>query len=282
MHISPRYFILSVSIFCWTGVFAVGSSSFGDTYTSKKMYAPLNHDSVIRDALKSLGSNALDLQRELIRWDSFKIVVGIFPFIVGARMIDDPINHCFINRAEHKDINQMDEFFHQFAQYGFVFPVFMGASLSLAARDPDVRFTSRMFMTGFPFVYISKEIIKKFDSGKIVLRPWREGYSRCKRVSGGFPSGHLAMYTYAAVLYGKRFGWKYAVPLGALTALCGIAFLNCNRHYASQIVGGVGLGALWAYATDKVVSKRFNNDDFSMGVALNSYNKPALTLACSF
>lgn len=282
MNISTHQtFLFYALVFFVTSPVCASRKNFYESCDGKKLFAPLNQESVVRDAFKSSFWNVLSLGRELFRWDSYKIVVGVFPFIIAGRMADERINNCFINRRFHKNRNQLSSFFQQFGRYGFVFPVFLGGCLSIAARDPDVRFTSRMFILGFPFVYLCKEIIKKLDSGQIKLRPWCEGFSREKRADGGFPSGHIAIYSYAAVLYGKRFGFPFALPLGALTALTGIAFINCNRHYASQVVAGVGLGALFAYAADKVVDKRLYKD-FSFGIDSCCDGKPALSLSYSF
>jgi membrane-associated phospholipid phosphatase len=102
-------------------------------------------------------------------------------------------------------------------------------------------------------------LIKKFDVhmvGKGCLRPWNEHFSSVQRARGGFPSGHLATVSYAATLYGVRFGPKWGVPLGLLTAAVGVSFLNCNRHYISQILAGVGLGAIYGVAASKQVDFR--------------------------
>jgi hypothetical protein len=269
-------------IFCdYPGFFSCNPWSC-EPQEEKPWCAPLNEDSVARDALASAAWNVLDLGRELFRWDSYKIIIATFIPVIIGKTVDERVNECFINRGLHRNKNQLNCFFQQFGRYGFVFPVFLGCTLSIAARSPDVRFTSRMFILGFPFVYLCKEIIKKWDSGQIRLRPWCEGFSREQRACGGFPSGHVAIYAYAAFLYGKRFGLPFALPLGALTALTGIAFINCNRHYVSQVVAGVGLGALFAYAADKVVEKRLCCEELCCGFDVCSDGKPALSLSCRF
>jgi membrane-associated phospholipid phosphatase len=86
------------------------------------------------------------------------------------------------------------------------------------------------------------------------LRPWHELYcSSHTRSGGGFPSGHMAETTYIAALFGMRYGAKYAIPLSLYAAWLGIVFVNCNRHYASQIIAGAGLGLLYACAAQRLI-----------------------------
>jgi hypothetical protein len=251
-------------------------------YHPDRMYAPLNQDSLLKDSFKSVAWSAIDLNLNLFHWDSLKVFVATFPIYAAARMADEKLSHCFINRRLHRNKHQMSEFGHQFGQYAIAFPCFIGACLSVAARDPDVRQTSRMFCIGFPFVYlVSHALLKKFDYGCAGLRPWCEFFSRHKRSPGGLPSGHMALYSYAAFLYGLRFGPKYALPFGALAAFSGIALINCNRHYASQIVAGAGLGALYALAVSKTVDKKLGQS-YECSLDLDHKGQPAVKMAYKF
>ncbi len=113
-----------------------------------------------------------------------------------------------------------------------------------------------MLLLGIPFVIFGKDIIKKLDAD-FCLRPWHQDFCQThKQAMGGFPSGHMAQATYIATLYGMRFGPKLAIPLAFFAAGLGIVFLNCNRHYLSQLVAGVGLGALYGIAANKVIDSK--------------------------
>ncbi|HEV2600672.1 MAG TPA: phosphatase PAP2 family protein [Candidatus Babeliales bacterium] len=252
-----------------------------DLRVKKPMYAPFNCDSKIKDAFVGVFRNTIDLHRELFNWDSFKIGVGLFPGIVFGRMIDERLQNCFINRSCHKNINQMGKFSQQFAKCGIVFPIFAAGCLSIGARNPDVRETSRIFLNGLPFVYWFAHLIKGCKVGKIDLRPWREEFSCTNRAHGGFPSGHLSWYAYAAALYGKRFGWRAAVPLGGLAVFTAASFVNCNRHYASQLIAGAGIGILYAFAADKVIDKKLY-DNFDFSCSYDPYRGAAVKVSYTF
>src|SRR3546814_2989372 len=47
-----------------------------------------------------------------------------------------------------------------------------------------------------------------------------------------------ALPIYMTVLYGLRYGVKAAAPIGIFGTFLGVTFLNCNRHYLSQLVAG--------------------------------------------
>jgi len=57
-------------------------------------------------------------------------------------------------------------------------------------------------------------------------------------------------------LFGMRHGWKWAVPLSLFSTFVFADFLNCNRHYLSQLLAGVGFGLIYAFAADKVIHRR--------------------------
>ena len=126
-----------------------------------------------------------------------------------------------------------------------------------------------MLLLGIPFVIFGKDIIKTFDAD-FCLRPWHEDFcSTHKQAMGGFPSGHMAQATYIATLYGMKFGHQLAVPLAFFAAGLGIIFMNCNRHYLSQIVAGAGLGALYGVAASKVIDSKLA-DNVSLGICFDN------------
>lgn len=209
--------------------------------------------------LHTVAQDIVGINLNIVSFSTFKIFVSMFPFVLVGRMVDGRLQSCFYDRVHHKNICQLDDACRMFAKHSLVFPCCLAGALSCAARDDDVKETSRMFIKGLPFVMLVSNLIKKFDVcivGKGCLRPWNEHFSRVKRSRGGFPSGHLATVSYAATLYGVRFGPKWGVPLGLLTAAVGVSFLNCNRHYISQILAGIGLGAMYGVAASKQVDFR--------------------------
>lgn len=234
---------------------------------------------------KAIGGVLRDvflLQVELFTWDTFKVVVGTLPFWVGGRMVDDKIHHCFYDRAHHKNLHQMHNGLYEFAKNSLAIPIVCLGTGVVWARDEEFRETSRVFLIGLPFVIWSKHLIKKVhtDSCK---RPWNEHFSREKQAYGGFPSGHMAEIVYSTVLFGKRLGPKVAIPLGLVSAFLGFTFINCNRHYTSQIAAGAGLGVIYALAADKLITKNLERKHpVEMDLALNEHGKPEVHLGVSF
>jgi membrane-associated phospholipid phosphatase len=223
--------------------------------------------------------DAVALNVGLIDWDSLKIISSIFPFFVASRMIDSRLQNCFYQRCNHRNVNQLPRWCHEAIRYGIGLPIgFLGLQ-GLLARDPNLHETGRIFLIGMPFVIFGKELIKKIRCDAC-LRPWNQYFSRTARAFGGFPSGHMAEASYMALLYGLRFGPVYGIPLTILSVLLGIIFLNCNRHYLSQLVAGVGLGAVYAVSAYKLIDKRLDN--LSINVCMDSQGYPCLNIGCDF
>lgn len=83
-----------------------------------------------------------------------------------------------------------------------------------------------------------------------------------------FPSAHTMIATSAAAfvddLYREKYGWKVSVPVWASVAFVGYARMDRDRHWASDVVGGLALGYLienivyeWHYGDGGVTPRRF-------------------------
>jgi membrane-associated phospholipid phosphatase len=208
---------------------------------------------------KALLRDALELHRNLITWNSFEIATALFPAFVGARMVDKRLQNCFYDRECHKNIWYFPKRCHDLAQWSIAIPIILIGGEFFFTKSEDMRETSRIFLLGLPFVIWTKTLIKKIQF-EANMRPWHEDFDRVKRASGGFPSGHMAEAMYAALLYGMRYGPRFAVPFGLVAAFVGVTFVACNRHYISQIVAGAGLGAVYAVAAYKLVDTRIKEN----------------------
>jgi len=219
------------------------------------------------------------IHKNLFTWDSFKIIVTAFPFFVGLRMIDEKLQRCFYDEKRHRNKNKPPKWCEAVAKFSISVPIVFLGSDALFAKDEEFRKTGRIYLTGMPFVIWTKDLIKRLRF-EACLRPWHEDFSCEKRSLGGFPSGHVAEATYTAVLYGMRFGPRYAVPLGAAAVVVGSIFLACNRHYASQLIAGAGFGAMYAVAANKLINERLD-DTVKVGFKMNKRG-PAMTLSFRF
>lgn len=235
--------------------------------------------------LGMIWRDVIDLNRyALFSFDTIKVILGSFPFYGATRLIDERIQGAFHNNCCHRDKNQAPEWCRKLSQYGLGVPITALGLMSIFGGNQEFKTTGRIFLIGMPFVIFGKDIIKKFNFNAN-LRPWCDRFPCDKRALGGFPSGHMAEVTYMTVLYGLRYGVKAAVPLGIFSTFLGVTFLNCNRHYVSQLVAGAALGTIFALAADKVIDKRLEeayNAEFSYAFDVNSTGAPSLKLSCIF
>lgn len=236
------------------------------------------------DAAKWLGGIIKDvavLQINMISWDSFKTIASVFPFFIGARMLDEPTHSYFYDHSHHKNKNQLPNWCETFAKTTSMgVPLVLLGSQAFLSRDVEFQATSRMLLLGMPVVVWGKDFIKKaqFDA---CLRPWNEKFSCKQRAFGGFPSGHVAQATYTAVLYGMRYGPKFSIPLGLISASIGLMFVGCNRHLLSQVVAGVGFGAMYGIAANRLLDEKLEKE-LLVSMDVNDRGGPVIKLACSF
>lgn len=227
-----------------------------------------------------VGKNMFEINKNLFSWDSLKIITATFPFFVGSRMIDEKLQNCFYDQKNHRNVYQIPAWCHDVGRLSIGIPIVLLGMQSFLSRDEDFRVTSQVFLSGVPFVILGKKLIKKFKFDAS-LRPWNEKFDKNDRSHGGLPSGHVAEAMYTAVLYGMRFGYKFAIPLGALTIFVGVSFLTCNRHYLSQLIAGAGFGALYAVAASKAVDSQLSKK-ISFSVSSNEKGEPLFGLSCRF
>lgn len=216
--------------------------------------------------LGELFFDVLAINRHLFSIDTAKILTGFTPAYLVARRLDEPVQQNFYDQTIHKNINQMYESCHKVAKVGVGVPMVALSGLAFYGWTDELRLTGRIFALGLPFVHWTKDLIKTLEA-KPCLRPWHEDFSAEKRSPGGFPSGHMANITYAASLFGMRFGLPWAVPLGAFASFVFADFINCNRHYFSQLLAGAAFGLIYAVAAQKVIERKLH-EQWAIGCGL--------------
>lgn len=243
----------------------------------KRSYFVQSVGEAITDAFKDI----FVLNKNLFTWNSFKIICSVFPIFVTARMLDEKLQRCFYDPTCHKNINQMPAWCHDVAKTSIAVPIVLLGLDAFLSRDDDRRWTAQILLVGMPFVIWTKTLIKqmKFDA---CLRPWNEKFSCEQRAFGGFPSGHMAQALYMAVLYGKRFGPAYAVPLGFLAAFIGVTFVSCNRHYISQVIAGAAFGSIYALAASKLVDDKLASRRVKLGIGMDENGRPTFSANVSW
>lgn len=235
----------------------------------------------------NIGRDVVSLLAHIWDWDTFKILVGFFPAFIASRMIDNGVQDNFFCHGCHRNVNQLPGWCHTLAQWGFSVPIVALGSLVVFSKNYEFRQTGWMLWIGLPFLIWGKKIIKVFDTNYFdadcCLRPWHQDFCGAahQRHPGGLPSGHMAEAVYLAVLYGSRFGPAFGVPLGALAVGVGAVFLNCNRHYLSQLIAGVALGTIFAVAANKVIDHRMA-ERVSIGFGQDSQGSPGFNVSWKF
>lgn len=247
------FFIIGYLVFA-TVIFYHFDSYAKNIYCTKK----IKKQRRIYKAARFFGEIIVDavmLQVKLFTMQSVHVIAGFTPFYLASRMVDERLQNNFYDHTCHANIYQLPQRCHDIAHYGVGVPMVFLSSLAVWGWNEDLRMTARMFAIGLPFVHSGKDIIKKLRF-KSCLRPWHEKFDKNNRSSGGFPSGHMANAVYMTALFGMRHGAKWGIPLGIFASFVFVDFLNCNRHYLSQLVAGAGLGLLFAYAANAVISQK--------------------------
>lgn len=225
----------------------------------------------LRCLLNATGNaiqDIINLHLNMISTETFIVIAATMSPYLISRQIDENIQCHFFSHTNHKNINQCPHWCKSLVRFGIGVPIVAFGSQLFLSKDPEWRETAWMLLLGFPFVIFGKNIIKTFDAD-FCLRPWHEDFCQNhKRGGGGFPSGHMAEASFIATLYGMRFGHKLAVPLTFFAAALGIIFINCNRHYLSQLIAGAGLGAIYGIAANKVIDHKLCQN-WNMGLCVN-------------
>lgn len=67
--------------------------------------------------------DALELHKNLLSWDTFKIATALFPLYIGTRMIDERLQNCFYDKKNHKNIYCIPKQCHDLAQWSIAIPI---------------------------------------------------------------------------------------------------------------------------------------------------------------
>jgi PAP2 superfamily len=205
---------------------------------------------------------------------------GFVPAYLIARHTDDSMHGRFYDNEYHKDIHQLPrKLCKAFGDEGIAVTIGVFSSLAIFARDERLRQTSSMFAKGVVAIQITKKIIKEATSHECNIRPYCGRFEKVKTY-GGFPSGHMAVSSFMAFLYGIRHGRRWGIPLGAYAIANFGVGLNCNRHYASQLIAGAALGTAYAFATLKTLNEKYEHLDCQ--ITADRYGKPAIQMTYSY
>jgi len=229
------------------------------------------------------AQDLIDVNRNVFTsLDTLKILTGVLPVYLVSRYCDDSIHSSFYNAGLHKNLAQMPEWLHTFASKAVTgLTVTFVTFPFLNGIHEEVRQTSSVMTMGAVSLSMIRNILKYSFKARSAFRPWHGDFSSSCRTLGGFPSGHMAMATYLASLYGLRHGKRWGFPLSVFASFVFATSLNGNRHYASQLVGGFGLGLMYGVASYKLLNSRFGSNT-SIGLSIDDQNRTNLSLTYEF
>lgn len=226
--------------------------------------------------------DAVRLHKNLFSFETAALSAAIVPAVLATRRFDDHIQSYFYDKSCHKNTRQAPKWITELARVLNAPTIAILSICSFFTADQEFKLTGRAMLVSIPFLIYVNQAIKNFKCD-MSLRPWHQDFSREEQASGGFPSGHVSKATYLAVLYGMRFGYKFAVPFSMFAAFTGAAFIASNRHYTSQVVAGVGFGAAYALAASKLVDMHLDKSkSLALDLTVNHNGGPALKLSYQF
>jgi hypothetical protein len=219
----------------------------------------------------------------LVSKQSLVLVSAFAPVYAAARAIDDHLHDGLYDHRHHKNLFCSGSYCKPFVDddIGLVIP-FVGLSLGqLLSSDPQNKVTGSLLLSGMVSVIIAKFVIKELTRGhEWCRRPYCERFEK-KIKYGGFPSGHTATATYMTLFFAFRKGIRWAFPIGVYSGILAGLSVACNCHYASQVVAGIGLGALYAVAAHKVAQDRLQ-ENWSIDCSIDGAGRPSLRVSYAF
>ncbi len=230
--------------------------------------------------LVTLLRDATLLNRDLFTWHTWAIISATFPAYIGGRILDEPFHDVFYDSYHHRNLNQLPNWAVDYSDALIFGPFAILGSLTFLAKDIELRLTSRVFLEGMCFIWVARNIIKSFET-RVHVRPKNEHFDKNKRYYGGFPSGHMATSIYMTMLFGMRCGHRFAIPLAFASLSTAAVLISSNRHYFSQVIAGAAMGAIFAFASDKVVSYDLARD-VECGISFDQAGNPALKVGFAF
>jgi len=201
---------------------------------------------------RQLVSDFVDFNKNIVSVDTLKIILAFVPLYTVARVFDKQTHNYFYCHKHHKNKHQLPTCAYHGVDVGLGIVMVSLASLAFFGSEERIRHTGRLYIETLPYTWVIKKILKEIKFGGCE-RPKNEWFCKNKTVYGGCPSGHMMEMVYTTLLFGKQLGPKVGVPLALFTAAVGLEFVNCNRHYLSQIVAGVALGVIFGSAANKII-----------------------------
>lgn len=252
------------------------------TFDPDEVYPPKSW-LVKRTWLGTWAKDFLLTFKNTLSWQTVKILGFAVPLYAGVKTMDKDLHTCFYQDCCHKNINQIPSSWIEIADKGVPAMIGLLSSFSFFSNDPELRLTSFAYTQAVIAYWITKNIFKNSLKCDFNVRPKNEHFCKCDscKAHGGFPSGHTGEAVLAAVLFGLRHGPKWGVPLGAFATLVFGVSISANRHYASQVIGGLALGLIFGAASYKTITDKFP-EDLGCSLWTDKYGRAGICIDYSF
>lgn len=252
-----------ICLFSFSLALSFDDSEFvkGKNFSWDEVYPPRG-SLLNRKWLKIWVEDFFKLQAQLFTWDSVKILTAVVPVYLGTRKMDKDFQTCFYDSENHKNIHQIPKWLCELSDKGVPAMIAILSSFSIFSYNPELRLTSFVYTQAVIAYWIAKNIFKNSCNVDCNMRPKNEKFCNCDKCTayGGLPSGHTGEAVLAAILFGLRHGPMWGIPLGLYATLVFGVSVSSNRHYISQVVGGVGLGMLYGVAAYNLIKSKFPYD----------------------
>ena len=107
---------------------------------------------------------------------------------------------------------------------------------------------------------VRAQVVSQVIAQSVKFTVQRERPDHSNRQS--FPSGHAASAFATAGVLQRHYGWKAGVPAYAFGSYVALARMSWNRHHATDVVMGAGLGL----ASARTVTMNVGGSKFNLGV----------------
>lgn len=231
------------------------------------------------EQLRDFAADFAKVNFNIFTKESILVASAFAPVYAVARSGDEPIHHGLYDEWCHKNTFGFGCWRKSVTEDWVAVPL-LGLGVGLLATGDENLIIGRVFLAGLLSGELAKDVIKECVDHEIGYRPLNGDFKK-KVVCGGFPSGHMTAVAFATIYLGLTKGASWAIPVGMYAGFVAGMLIVCNYHYASQVVAGTGLGALYAVAAYKVACERLN-DHWEFNAGMTAQGKPGLSVSYSF
>lgn len=184
--------------------------------------------------------------------------------------MDERIQREFYDRKKHENIHQLPPWLSSWGKKGFkqirhflLLALVWPSSHALSHEANLVLILCTVWMSVF------KRILKNLvDSMHIrpALRPPNQAFPR-GMYFGGFPSGHVSQCFVAMLIVYHVWGLTNVMGIALVlqTLLTFVWVVSANRHYLSQVIAGLALGAIYGFAAIAWLHSIYGPDVYRAG-----------------